>query len=85
MWTWHTYVEYLFVFLCIQRSLPGKMLKIKTRNMSTVKVKIIKSLETVSAVFKVYEYHLQLIDPFLPPSLQLIKWNFKSTNSIAVK
>lgn len=63
------------------------MLKIKTRNMSTVKAKRIKSLETVSAVFTVYEYkyHLQLIDPSLSPSLQLIKGNFKSRNSIAVK
>lgn len=52
--------------------------------MSTVKTKRIKSLETVSAVFTVYEYkyHLQLIDPFLSPSLQLIKGNFLKAQTV---
>lgn len=78
-------MEHLFVFLCILWSVMGKVLKIMTRNIDSVKVNRIKSLGmTVFEVFTIYKYKdlLQLIDPFLPLSLQLIKENFKIMASV---
>lgn len=63
----------------------GKVLKIMTRNIDSVKVNRIKSLGmTVFEVFTIYKYKdlLQLIDPFLPLSLQLIKESFKIMASV---
>lgn len=81
-------MQYIFAFLCIYRILE-MILKITQRRITTtLKVNRITSLDVMifaACTLCEHNYQLQLFDPFLLPSLLIIKGNFKNMKNVGVK